>query len=381
MRVVDAEALPAPDFVCKCRAIQFTCCSCRATTIRSCAAAWQACRRTSPRRTSWQLHAKRSKRSPPSPTYLPAASGWTCSRSPSKPFPTDQPAGERFPMSAETPRERPILFNDQMVRAILEGRKTVTRRAVKGLQIPTEDKRHRPARHPALRFNVFGSTEEECAHELARFGVCPFGRPATGCGCARPFAEIGCRLTFRADLEDGLTAPSHAGPHRCTCHAGPPASCWRSPPVRVERLQQITIGEICKEGLARSMYEFIPVTTAFDAFAELWNSTGWRLGRQPLGLGRRVQAGGAVNTLNLTAMFIDGEDASAWPSQRPPPPRRPALPRLNCASSRASSTRSQTMQTRAPAVSTATRHRPTEPAHHAIRRKPRSPPHKRPLPL
>ncbi|MEB6163948.1 DUF4406 domain-containing protein [Pseudomonas aeruginosa] len=27
MHVVDAVALPAPDFVCKCRAIQFTCCS------------------------------------------------------------------------------------------------------------------------------------------------------------------------------------------------------------------------------------------------------------------------------------------------------------------------------------------------------------------
>ncbi|MFG8115551.1 DUF4406 domain-containing protein, partial [Pseudomonas aeruginosa] len=26
MHVVDAEALPEPDFVCKCRAIQFTCC-------------------------------------------------------------------------------------------------------------------------------------------------------------------------------------------------------------------------------------------------------------------------------------------------------------------------------------------------------------------
>ncbi|KQJ58207.1 hypothetical protein AN280_02805 [Pseudomonas aeruginosa] len=186
-------------------------------------------------------------------------------------------------MSAETPRERPILFNDQMVRAILEGRKTVTRRAVKGLQIPTEDKTtpHEGLRWSALGqrhlrygFNVFGSTEEECAHELARFGVCPFGKPGDRLWVRETFAEIGCRLTFRADLEDG----AHCSVTRWTPSLHMPR--WASrilleiTAVRVERLQQITIGEICKEGLARSMYEFIPVTTAFDAFAELWNSTG-----------------------------------------------------------------------------------------------------------
>ncbi|HEJ4866570.1 TPA: hypothetical protein SL628_004965 [Pseudomonas aeruginosa] len=186
-------------------------------------------------------------------------------------------------MSAEKPRERPILFNDQMVRAILEGRKTVTRRAVKGLQIPTEDKTtpHEGLRWSALGqrhlrygFNVFGSTEEECAHELARCGVCPFGKPGDRLWVRETFADIGCRLTFRADLEDG----AHCSVTRWTPSLHMPR--WASrilleiTAVRVEHLQQITIGEICKEGLARSMYEFIPVTTAFDAFAELWNSTG-----------------------------------------------------------------------------------------------------------
>ncbi|WP_121411551.1 hypothetical protein [Pseudomonas aeruginosa] len=69
-------------------------------------------------------------------------------------------------MSAEKPRERPILFNDQMVRAILEGRKTVTRRIAK------------PVKHPDLG-NIYAPgalvLEHEPQHVVDR--ACPYGQP------------------------------------------------------------------------------------------------------------------------------------------------------------------------------------------------------------
>ncbi|HCF6977202.1 hypothetical protein DT381_29600 [Pseudomonas aeruginosa] len=187
-------------------------------------------------------------------------------------------------MSAETPRERPILFNGQMVRAILEGRKTVTRRAVKGLQIPTKDKTtpHEGLRWSALGqrhlrygFNVFGSTEEECAHELARCGVCPFGKPGDRLWVRETFADIGCRLTFRADLEDG----AHCSVTRWTPSLHMPR--WASrilleiTAVRVERLQDITPNQCIAEGAWREKdKELGRGQEAIAAFADLWRSTG-----------------------------------------------------------------------------------------------------------
>lgn len=41
--------------------------------------------------------------------------------------------------------------------------------------------------------------------------------------------------------------------------------------VRIQRLQDITLSEICAEGLARSIYDFKPVQRGFTAYQAHWN--------------------------------------------------------------------------------------------------------------
>ncbi|CAI8806816.1 FGE-sulfatase domain-containing protein [Pseudomonas chlororaphis] len=168
-------------------------------------------------------------------------------------------------------KERQILFSGPMVRAILEGRKTVTRRAVKGGQIPTEDTaqegRHRwsavAQKHPRYGFCVFGETEEECARELAEFAPCPYGRPgdrlwvreAFGLQVRRYGGGTGEHIVYRATNPDAIYYRSAEGneyPVRWKPSIHMPRHSSRIlleiAAVRVERLQDISDEQAKAEG-------------------------------------------------------------------------------------------------------------------------------------
>jgi hypothetical protein len=218
-------------------------------------------------------------------------------------------------------KERPILFSAPMVRAILEGRKTVTRRPVKGGQIPTEDPaeegRHRwsaiAQRDPRYGFCVFGSTEAECAKELAEFAPCPYGKPGERLWVRETFAgplvdEEEMHLVER-DGWDAFRKPEHCqyrasgGNAEFYDHSKEETVSRWTPSihmprwasrilleitdVRVERLQDISRSDIRAEGL-----ECPPEFASDDvspnyrdwypaAWRELWESTGGNWDENP----------------------------------------------------------------------------------------------------
>jgi hypothetical protein len=197
-------------------------------------------------------------------------------------------------------KERPIVFSAPMVRAILDGSKTQTRRVVKDLQ--------------GADYNDFASWNRpthvlDAARKHGRFGFSgriygdgtigsPFSIP---CPYGQPGDRLWVRETWRGLVE--ISEPNAIKPEYGIARYVPDQKhCrrvdyaatqerddepWRPSihmprwasrilleivSVRVERLHAITLGDICKEGLARSIYDFKPATAGFGAFADLWQS-------------------------------------------------------------------------------------------------------------
>ena len=173
---------------------------------------------------------------------------------------------------------KPILFNTEMVRAILDGRKAVTRRVVKNLPEDAE-----------FGGWLLDSTCQEDAKDIEKAGFKTLKRQTEKAGCifVKPpcverdilyvretFAQV-AKYTFwyRADnawyTKGILWRPSIHMPKEAA------RIFLKVKNVRVERLQDITEGQAQKEGCYHGPlfedeeYE-IP---ALSRFPRLWNST------------------------------------------------------------------------------------------------------------
>ena len=125
-------------------------------------------------------------------------------------------------------RERPILFSAPMVRAILEGRKTQTRRVA------------RTPPHP-----VHG-------HRLAA-ATCPYGQPGDRLWVRETWGPCDGGFCYRADEPEGSTAKPDDGRWHPSIHMLREASriTLEVTGVRVERLQSISDDDAIAEGLER----------------------------------------------------------------------------------------------------------------------------------
>lgn len=158
-------------------------------------------------------------------------------------------------------KERPILFSGQMVRAILDGRKTQTRRLVKPQPNDIADQYASVALVECLRFWQDGKDHH-----------CPYGQPGDRLWVKETFYK-GDGYSYRADEEMPKSA------RKLGCKWKPSIFMPRSASritlevvsVRVERLQDISATDALAEGCSDSGMMDRGVDIVSD-YARLWES-------------------------------------------------------------------------------------------------------------
>lgn len=191
-------------------------------------------------------------------------------------------------------RERPILFNGDMVRAILEGRKTVTRRLVDP-QPPVGHQWHGWIVESSNRKDEgkasWAACEGSLAHDAHRVH-CPFGRPGDRLWVRETFVggQNGTAIRYRATEPDWPAGQGTHWPWRPSIHMPRWASriLLEVTAVRVERLQDITEEQAQAEGAdpihldgltasditALDLEWADPATPYRNGFRRLWESLG-----------------------------------------------------------------------------------------------------------
>lgn len=151
-----------------------------------------------------------------------------------------------------------MIFNGQMVRALLGGRKTQTRRSVK----PQPELTERSGFSWNGALYGAGSDERETNRNFAH-AKCPYGRPGDRIWVRETFGDCGERLVYRADTDDGA---------KCKVKRWTPSihmPRWASrilleiTDVRIERLNSISDADCIAEGI-------IPVPKDRDDDHQFW---------------------------------------------------------------------------------------------------------------
>ncbi|TKU48098.1 hypothetical protein [Citrobacter sp. wls714] len=152
-------------------------------------------------------------------------------------------------------KERGMIFNGEMVRAILDGRKTQTRRIMK---VQPEPSKSRPGdfwfSSKKLESMVHvsdlapGNSPIADCHLFYQEHCCPYGLPGDRIWVRETFGDCGARLVYRADTDDGA---------KCKVKRWTPSihmPRWASrilleiTDVRVERLASISNEDARTEG-------------------------------------------------------------------------------------------------------------------------------------
>jgi len=179
-------------------------------------------------------------------------------------------------------KERPIIFSAEMVRAILDGRKTMTRRVIKDVSSIYND-------HPS---NVI---DNSWSFNLASGGCQNYSPPRTYIKC--PYGHSGSKLWVKETWADALNFGFYTGKYfyRASYINGGPyddVKKWRPSiymprcasritleitAIRVERLQDISDGDVLREGVTREMmfsgmFPKPPGAPLVARFKYLWDS-------------------------------------------------------------------------------------------------------------
>ena len=193
---------------------------------------------------------------------------------------------------SEAIKERPILFLAPMVRAILEGRKTVTRCPVKATKAHADGFMmldHGKGWWPYNTFGDFTSDHEGMEYPIA----CAYGKPGDRLWVREAWARI--RVAQAPDQEwvvyrEGDNRTDYGGPWKPGIHMFRRDSriLLEITDVRVERLQDISDKEIEAEGIdldaladGQDRYDMCHAGSGADgrptlrtAWRDLWESTG-----------------------------------------------------------------------------------------------------------